>query len=207
MPLEDYLNEKFGNKSPRDVNRFKLSNVNANGAGLAANFQDTREEFAPGEFTKLSDSDKLSSRSFERLPSGFSLTGAAEVRVSAPVTRDVTYELSYLHRKVAKLEFRGLVKLARSAYDRLVKGSAVRKSPLSFQQTRPSLNAPKQVVVNEEMFVVAGVSDLKPFGADDGGEVRFKTQAEAVQRQRELLRLDPALAGQVQVVSHFELSS
>lgn len=205
MPLEDYLIEKVGSKSPRDVNRFKLSNVNAGGAGLAANFQDTREEFAPGELTKLSDSDKLSSRSFERLPSGFSLTGGAEVRVSAPVNRDVTYELSYLHRKTAKLEFRGLVKLARSAYERLVKGSAVRRSPLSFQRTRPSLNAPEQVVLNEETFVVAGVSDLRPFAADDGGEVRFKTQAEAVQRQRELLRLDPALAGKTQVLSHFEL--
>jgi hypothetical protein len=207
MPLEDYVVEKFGNKEPLDANKFKLSNVTANGTGLPANFQDTREEFAPGQFTKLSDSEKLSSRSFESLPSGFSLTGAAEVVVSTPVTRDVTYELSYLHRKVAKLEFRGLVKLARSAYDRLVKGSAVRKSALSHQQTRPSLNAPEQVVLNEETFVVAGVSDLKAFVAEDGGEVRFKTHAEAVQRQRELLRLDPALAGRVQVVSHVELSS
>ncbi|AGW90324.1 DUF6603 domain-containing protein [Cupriavidus sp. DF5525] len=207
FPLENYLIEKFGNKAPLNVNKFRLSNVNANGGDIPANFQDTREQFAPGEFSKLSDSDKLSRRSFEALPSGFSLTGTGDLVVPLPVRRDVSYELNYLHRKVVRLEFRGLVQIALRAYDRLVKGSAVRRSALAFQQTRPSMNAPEAVVLPEEDFALANVSDLKPHLAGAGGALIFKTQAEAAQRQQELIRSNPALAGQVQVVSRFELNS
>jgi hypothetical protein len=37
--------------------------------------------------------------------------------------------------------------------------------------------------------------------------VLFTTAAEAYQRQQELIRQNPALSGQIQVVSHFELHS
>jgi len=207
LPLEDYVIDKVGTKVPLNINKLKLSNANSNGAGVPANFQDTREEFAPGEFSNMSDSDKLSRRSFERLPSGFALSGTSNLVVPLPVPCDVTYELSYLHRKVAKLEFRGIVKFALRAYDRLVKGSAVRKSALSHLQTRISMNAPEQVVVSDEAFALASVSDLTLLKASDSEQVRFKTQAEAYQRQQELIRQNPALAGKVQVVSHFELNS
>lgn len=207
LPLEDYVIEKFGNKAPLDVNTFKLTNANSNGVGVAANYQDTREQFAPGEFSKLNDSDKLSRNSFERLPSGFSLVGASDLVTPIPVQRDVLYELSYLHRKQARLEFRGLLQMALGTYNRLVKGSAVRKSALSLQQTRPSMNGPAQVVLPEEGFALANVSDLKSHLNGEGGAVVFKTQAEAYQRQQQLIQQNPALAGQVQVVSHFELNS
>ena len=121
--------------------------------------------------------------------------------------RDVVYELSYLHRKTARLEFRGSIKIALRAYDRMVKSSAVRKSALSFQQTRPSMNAPEQVVLPRESFAIANLADMKAHSTADGGTVFFQTEAEAYQRQQELTRKNPALAGKIQVVSHFELNS
>ena len=63
----DYLIEKFGTRKPLADNKFKLSNANANGVPIAADFQGVREQFAPAQFSALSDSDKLSRRSFERL--------------------------------------------------------------------------------------------------------------------------------------------
>jgi hypothetical protein len=207
LPLDDYVIEKFGNKKPLNENRFKLSGAISNGASIPADYQGIREQFAPGQFTELSDSDKLSRRSFEHLPSGFSLPGTSNLLVAPPVARPVVYELSYLHRKEGRLEFRGLLKLALRAYDRLVRGSAVRQSVLAHQQTRISVNAPERVVLPQESFAIANIADLNPHLQDDQGAVLFKTQAEAYQRQQELTRQNPALDGQIQVVSHFELNS
>jgi hypothetical protein len=205
LPLEDYVIDKFGNKKPLAANRFKLTNANSRGAMIPADYQSVREQFAPGNFTELSDSDKLSRKSFEPLPSGLKLTATQDLLVAGlPVTRDVIYELSYLRRK--RLEFKGLVHLMVKAYGRLVKGSAIRQSALALQQTRTSLNAPAQVVLPQESFVIASTTDLRSHVQTGDGPMFFATQAEAYQRQRELIAANPGLAGGIQVVSHFELN-
>jgi len=82
----------------------------------------------------------------------------------------------------------------------------VRQSALSLQQNRVSLNAPAQVVLPPESFVIANTADLKPHGQGTNGPLIFATQAEAYQRHQELLQQNPELAGQIQVVSQFELN-
>jgi hypothetical protein len=204
LPLEDYLIQKFGMKKPLSENKFKLTNANSNGAAITADFQGVREQFAPGNFTELNDSDKLSRRSFEKLPSGFRLTATSDLLTTLPVVRPVDYELSYLRRK--GLEFSGLIKLAVRAYERLVQGSAVRQSSLSHRKNRKSLNAPPEVTLPAEAFAIASSADLKSHVKNESGPVLFATQAEAYQRQQELIAEDPMLGGQIQVVSHYELN-
>jgi hypothetical protein len=181
-----------------------LTNANSDGTPIPADFVNVREQFAPANFSELSDSDKHSRRSFEKLPSGFKLSSTSDLFVATPVQRPVSYELSYLRRKT--LTFKGLVKLAVLAYDRLVKGSAVRQSSLALQQTRVSLNAPPAAVLPEETYAIANTVDLKSHVTNPQGAVLFSTQAEAYQRQQELIAQNPNLAGQIQVVSHFELN-
>lgn len=204
LPLEDFEIQKFGNKKPLAENKFKLTHANSDGAEIPADFQGTREQFAPGNFLELSDSEKLSRKSFDSLPSGFKLTATSDLLTTLPVVRPVDYELSYLRRE--RIVPKGLIKLFVLAYDRLVKGSAVRQSGLARQQTRVSLNAPPQVGLPQETFAVANAADLKAHVTNTDGPVLFATQAEAYQRQRELIAQNPALAGQLQVVSHFELN-
>lgn len=100
-----------------------------------------------------------------------------------------------------------MVNLVLKIYERAVKGSAVRQSVLSVQQTRTSLNAPPKVALPAEGFAVASSVDLKSHVTDANGPVLFATQAEAYQRQHELLAANPALVGTLQVVSHFELNA
>jgi hypothetical protein len=207
MPLEDYRIEKFGARKPLNESQFKLSGANAGGLPIPADYSGVREQFAVSQFTELSDSDKLSRASFERLPSGFSLTGTSNVQAPLPVTREVAYELSYLRRKPLRIDFSGVVRLAGLVYQRLVRGSAVRQSALARQQVRPSMNAPAQVVLPSEQYAVASVADLTAVGAPGEGVRTFSTQAEAYQHQQELLRRNPGLEGQLQVVSQFELAS
>jgi hypothetical protein len=204
LPLENYVIQKFGTKKPLAENTFSISAAQSRNVVIPADYQSVREQFAPGHFLELSDSDKLSRRSFDKLPSGFKLTGTADLAVATPVIRPVVYELSYLRRR--RLEFKGLVTLMIRAYDRLVKGSSVRQSSLSYQQNRVSLNAPRAVVLAEESFAIANVADLKFYSQGGGAPMVFATQAEAYQRQQALLAGNPALAGRIQVVSHFELN-
>jgi hypothetical protein len=132
------------------------------------------------------------------------LSGTSDLFVGTPVQRPVDYELSYLRRK--QLFFKGLIKMALVMYDRVVKGSAVRQSSLALQQNRISLNAPPSAVLHEETYAIASTIDMKSHVTDAAGPVLFSTQAEAYQRQQELIAQNPNLVGQVQVVSHFELN-
>jgi hypothetical protein len=207
MPLEDFKIDRFGARKPLNENHFKLSGANASGLPIPADYQNVREQFAISQFSDLTDSDKLSRSSFERLPSGFTLTGTSNLKATLPVTRDVAYELSYLRRKPVRTTFSGVVKLAVRAYERLVKGSAVRQSVLAQQQVRASMNAPPKVVLEAEQFAVATVTDLTAYAKAGESPRRFSTQAEAYQHHQALVERDPALAGQIQVVSHFELAS
>jgi hypothetical protein len=204
LPLEDFVIQKFGNKKPLAENKFRITNANSGGAPIPADFQNVREQFAPGNFLELSDSEKLSRKSFDKLPSGFKLTATSDLLTTLPVVRPVDYELSYLRSE--EIVPRGPVQLFVLAYDRLVKGSAVRQSGLAKQQTRVSLNAPPQVGLPQETFAVANAADLRSQLTTSAGPVLFATQAEAYQQQQELIAQTPALAGQLQVVSHFELN-
>ena len=67
LPLEDFHIQKFGTKKPAGENKFKLTNANSDGTPIPADFLNVREQFAPAKFSELSDSDKLSRRSFEKL--------------------------------------------------------------------------------------------------------------------------------------------
>lgn len=207
LPLEDYRIDKFGARKPLNEHQFKLSNANAGGLPIPADYSGVREQFAVSQFSELSDSEKLSRRSFEQLPSGFSLTGTSNVQATLPVTRDVAYELSYLRRQPLRLDFGGVILLVSRAYQRLVRGSAVRQSALAQQQVRLSMNAPGQVVLPSEQFAVASVVDLTAYVEAGVSARTFSTQTEAYQHQQELLRRNPDLEGQLQVVSHFELAS
>jgi hypothetical protein len=204
LPLEDYAIQKFGTKKPLAENKFKLTNANSGGSPIPADFQSIKEQFAPGNFTELTDSDKLSRKSFEKLPSGFRLTSTSDLTTTLPVVRPVDYELSYLRRK--KLIFKGLIEVVLLSYQRLVKSCATRQSVLAYQQNRVSLNAPLAVSLPEESFAIASADTLASHITNAQGPVLFSTQAEAYQRQQELIAENPGLAGQIQVVSHFELN-
>jgi uncharacterized protein DUF6603 len=204
LPLEDYLIQKFGTKKPKAENKFKLTNATSDGSSIPADFQGVREQFAPANFSELSDSEKLSRKSFEKLPSGFQLTSTSDLATTLPVVRPVDYELSYLRQK--QLQFSGLFKLGLSAYRRLVKSSSPRQSVLAYQQNRISLNAPPTVALPKDAFAIASSDDLRSHVTDAQGPVLFATEAEAYQRQQELIADNPALAGNIQVISHYELN-
>jgi hypothetical protein len=191
-PLEFPIN-RFGNKKVLGDTTFALT-------WSAGTSQEAREEFAVANFVTLSDSDKLSRKSFEAMKSGLRFSAGDGSTVGASVQKDVNYELSYVHRKRGIVVRAGLVPLLRSLFDTLTRGGAIADSPLSVAKRRPGGNGPAVVEVAGDEYHVVNVSDLAGHGT-------AATEAEAYALRDRLVGADPSLAGSIQVVAAHELAT
>jgi hypothetical protein len=185
--------QKFGNKIPRDDTKFTIDPEVGD-----IHTDPVQELFAPANFFELSDDDKLSTPSFERMKSGFKITGSSALNVAENIiNKSVDYEFSYLDRKEKrKYMLPGLF------FKSATKFSAASQSPISHLNNRVSINAPQKVEVVKEKFVVANVSDMSIFS----NEIAAGTYTEVVQAYNNLLKEKPGLNGQLQVLSEFELN-
>jgi hypothetical protein len=195
VPL-DFKIDRFGNKKPSGDTSFAISRP---GGGT----DDTREQFAVAEFVTMSDSEKLSRKSFEQMKSGlrFGVGEGSEAR--ARVEKDVTYELSYVHRHSSTIFLFALLPLQKVLFDQLSGAGAIAESALSVNKRRAGGNCPAAVAVTEAAFHVVKVSDLSPAGENASAA----TQAEAWALHDHLVAADPALAGTLQVVADHELAA
>jgi hypothetical protein len=193
VPLEFTIN-KFGNKKPAADTLFTMTYA-------AGNSTDNQEEFAIGNFLQLTDSEKLSRHSFERMKSGLVFQTSNSSVYGSFIDKDVDYELSYVHRKKGLSIRMGIVKLFGGIFDVLVKGSAPSRSAFAASRTF-SNNAPARVDVPAPQYMVVNNSDLSLYSpASVAG-----SQAAAYDMHDALIRQDPSLQGNIQVVSAYELN-
>ena len=81
--------------------------------------------------------------------------------------------------------------------------AAVAASPLSYLNSRLSANAPDKVMVTEQQYAIAGISDLKLYNEED---VRAGSYTEVYQQYSNLIRRQPELSEQLQVVATYEVN-
>ena len=192
VPLA-YPLQKFGNKKP-DVDRFELTTA-LGGVG------EEREEFAVAQYKKLSDSDKLSAPSFERMKSGLKFSTGDATETGARVLVEVDYELSYVHRSIGIIVVAGIYKMFSTVFTALAGGTNASKNAFSKVKNGGGVK-PASVRINDGEFLVVGVADLAPHAG-----MSAKTMAEAVAMQDALVESDPTLKGKVQVVAAHELAA
>ncbi|MGH7616872.1 MAG: DUF6603 domain-containing protein, partial [Gemmatimonadaceae bacterium] len=144
VPLDMAIN-KFGTQQPSGDTTFSITR-----SGAAAT--DAVEEFAIANFVVMSDSEKLSRKSFEQMKSGlqFSTGAAADTGVSVP--RDVTYEMSYVHRKITKPV--GRLGLPKSMFDKMRNGGAIARNRMSVSSRKAGGNGPATVAVDPDAYHV-----------------------------------------------------
>ena len=185
--------QKFGDKKP-DAEKFELTTV-------LGGVSEQREEFAVAQFKKLSDSDKLSAPSFERMKSGLKFSTGDASETGARVVVDVDYELSYVHRSAGLTIFAGLYKLFGNVFAALAGGTSASKNAFSTVRNGGGVK-PAAVSIAEAEFLVVGVADLSPHAG-----LTARTMAEATAMRDALVKSDPTLRGKVQVVAAHELGS
>ncbi|MDX1940937.1 MAG: DUF6603 domain-containing protein [Saprospiraceae bacterium] len=205
LPL-NYKIEKYGERKPKDVDLFSITRVSVgidNPAISGAAYNAEKELFAPGNFTKLSDSQKLSRKSFEKMDGGFKMMDSGTLKtVSTGLNAtELDYELDYTsddkpkEKSSNKLNTNGFLYLSRSA--------AVSQSILSWKNASANpLNRPEEVNVNGVEYTLANTADLKEYIPG----FRVGSQAEAFAKYNEILAAEPELATSIQVVESFELT-
>ncbi|MEO8513358.1 MAG: DUF6603 domain-containing protein [Ignavibacteria bacterium] len=199
VPL-DYTINKFGNKVPDGADRFSISDIKSDTLNMAS--VTLKELFAPANFTEMSDTEKISRKSFESMNSGFEVNSSSGLLAAAVVEKSVEYELMYLRKKNFKLVFGGLYKYVKDLFNITTKGSAVSQSTLSYYNNKQSSNAPDSLSVASEEYGIANVSDMKLY---DSG-FKAGSQAEVFQKYNELISKKPELKNKIQVLSTYEMN-
>ncbi|PYI72999.1 MAG: hypothetical protein DMF02_02170 [Verrucomicrobia bacterium] len=133
--------------------------------------------------------------------SGLRFSTGDSSQTGANVDKDVTYELSYVHRKRGLTIRAGLVRLFGSVFSMFSGAGAVTKN--KFAVSRRIGGTPiAKVDVEEPEFRVVNGTDLTLHGEG----LSAKSEAEAWQLHDELVAEDPSLQGRLQVMSSYELS-
>ncbi|MDR8391883.1 hypothetical protein NC796_12060 [Aliifodinibius sp. S!AR15-10] len=203
IPL-NYQIEKYGTRKPLNENKFQVTEVKV-GERVEAK-DDVKELFAPEHYTKLSEREKLSRKSFERMDSGFSLRDTGKLLTAQPHLDpvDLNYELNYTEDDEQLRPVATTTHIVLQAFAHMSREAAVSKSDLGWKKSiAASLNQPGKVGLAEDGFAIANTSNLHEF---DGG-FRASTYAEAKAQYDQLVKEDPTLEDKIQVVESFELNN
>lgn len=197
VPLDMTIN-KFGTQRPADYQNFSLDIADAGGTNFPE--ENVQDFFAPAEYLELSDSSKLSRKSFEEFNSGVSIKGGDEIKSSYLMERELEYEQIVMDSRNAP-EPAVLVKETALRFNAFRKNGSAAKSKLGTKSKPKSENAPPKVSVKQEKFAIANVDDLTQYGGMEAG-----SEAEARVMLEELLNGNPALEDSIQVVPFYEVA-
>ncbi len=199
IPL-NFRFEKVGNERTSDYQAFNFS------IDQYSEADQLRDFFAPAEYLLLSDSQRLSRNSFERMPSGRTAKGGDAFSSADYVGRDYEFEQlildgpDFFARRPAEAD---RIQLDQSDYEAFAKGNAVARSP---QGRRNALKpaADKPVQRREAQYGIVERADLTIVEMNDKS-LLYGSQAEAVQVLRAIENAKPQLSRRFQVVPAYEI--
>ena len=194
--------DRVGSQKPSDAKKFALSVDDTIGATLSREAY-VKEQFAPAQFFEMSDSEKLSRKSFEKLDGGITLSDEVNaLKFSYFVKRELEYETIVIDNNYKR--FIGLVqKLLGFFAGFLLKGNAVAKSKLSWKYQSDVAPKREKVEVFQEGFSVVSKDDLTLLDDQSAGE----SETEAIGLMREKMDADPDLKDKIQVVPNYEVNT
>lgn len=201
MPLDLDI-DKLGNQSISDIKRASVTKAESGPENL--NIIAEEEHFARAQYQKLSDADKLSKPSFERMTGGARITiGKQSLRSSKMVRRIVDYEMIIVDLEPVKpFKFGILFKQIPLLFTHFLKANTVSKSSLSKNQKSALQPFDQKMDVKQEAYSVVNNGTNKPFDQKSS----FKSQAAADDYMKQLVKKNPNLHKDLQVVSEFEVS-
>jgi hypothetical protein len=201
VPLNRTI-ERFGELSLAGPTTFSVESVTV-GTDAGLEWSGAQDHFAPGHFHKLSDAEKLSRPSFERMDAGVTLGGAA-LQHGTVMGAEVVYETTVLddpwdgQRKAPPYRI-PLTHLLASAGLGAAARSGLRQSGLERFAPRPGQSP--LVDLTEDRFVVVAAEDLAAHPAISGASAR----GAALDALRRHEAAHPEDRGRYQVIALHEL--
>lgn len=191
--------EKFGETQPTGPLRFDITRVALAGVTADDRTDSSREHFAPAQFFKLSDDEKLSRPGFEAMEAGKRI-GTSGVDHPVGVETSFGYE-----DVVVDLEPNTGIKQRRAGQPKTYTSTSALLTALAAGGTSDTYAAEGyEIAFEEPVYVVAGTDDLEVSVAVGATPAEGLTYTEASQERERHLAKVPADAERTQVVSAHE---
>jgi hypothetical protein len=196
LPLDIKL-DTVGNQKPSDVNRLS---VGVTGGGLEKK-ADALEQFAPAQFQKFSDAEKLSRPAFAPEHAGVELApSGATLRSSLMVRRVVRYEEIIIDNNFKRFA-RRFFEFSGALFNFFLLGSSAARCALSHAAKKQLNPFADKVTVGGEGFSVVFQSNNR---AHSAGAIGFHSEASAREHLSRAVASDPSLADALHVIPEFE---
>jgi hypothetical protein len=201
MPLDLDI-DKLGNQTISDIRRVSVSKVQSGSTTLT--LEPEVEYFARAQFQKLSDAEKLSKPSFERMTGGVRISiGNQSLRSSKMVRRKVDYEMIIVDIEPVKpLKYGIFFKQLDIFFGHFLRANSVSKSTLSKSYKKKLEPFDEKLNMTQEGYSVVSAFNNKPFNKNS----KFSSQSAAEDYMKQLLTNEPNLHKELQVVSDFEVA-
>lgn len=201
LPLDLDI-DKVGNQKTSDIKRAAISQVNSAGNPLTAT--PVTESFARAQYQNMSDADKLSKPSFEKLHGGVSITmGGQSVNTSKMVRRMVKYEEIIIDKEPRRpLKVGQFLVQIGALFMHFLKGTAATKSTLSKKYKDSVQPFAEKVTVKEEGYTVVFTDNNKAYSQ----AASFSSEAMAADYMKQQVGMDPNLKEKIQVISTYEMN-
>ncbi len=207
VPLEMKFN-KYGANQPSDYQKFKLSLGIGDVEDDFTGVQKVEDFFAPAQYIKMSDNEKLSKKSFEKYQCGLRAIGMDGFDSHDYVERVYEHEICIIDDPDESPNESRYMLEDLTHFDCFVKGNSVAKSIMGREFTkREGIRPPEERIVTvEEEFILVNANDLTPI-TNGGEQLRYGTQTEANSIVELLCQEMPELDGQIQVVPVHEMET
>ena len=202
LPLDLEI-DKLGNQTISDIKRASITKGESGTEILTVSPEE--EHFARAQYQKLTDADKLSKPSFEKMTGGARITvGNQSIRSSKMVRRKINYEMIIVDLEPVKpLKFGVLFRQLDLLFGHFLKANTVSKSTLSNNHKKKLQPFEEKLDMKQEGFSVVNNSNNKVFD----GKSNFSSQAAAEDYMKQLVAKDPNLNMELHIVSEFEVEA
>lgn len=198
MPLGLRL-DTIGTQKPNDVSKVAIAVM---GGGLAKT-GDVFDKFAPAQFQKFTDAEKVSKSAFSTELAGLDLSAAgADMRSSRMVRRDVRYEEIIIDSNYKRFQRRFRL-FANKLFTFFLNGAAITQCTLSQASIKTLKPFDDKVEILPESFAVVLQSNNKAFSATSV----FHSEASAREFMATQAVNDASLADTLHVVPGFEVAA
>ena len=201
LPLSVTI-DKIGNQKTSDIRRINI--LSATSGGVSLTLESVNENFARAQYQNLSNAEKLSKPSFEKMPGGVSISmGSGTVKNGKMVRRKIEYEITIVDKEPRKpfkfgLFYTEIVVL----FANFIKGGSVSKSVLSrgHKEKRQPFN--EKLNTKEEGFAVAFTSNNKAYSTT----AKFGSETQANDFMQDQILKNPSMKEDIHVVPTYELN-
>ena len=202
MPLTVKI-EKIGSQKVSDIQKVAITKATSGGDELK--LEDVNEDFARAQYQNLSDADKLSKPSFEKLPGGVNISlGGINIKNGKMVRRKVEYEVTIIDKEPQNPLPKGMLFAAGGLlFTHFLKGNSASKSSLSKNQKEKLSPFAEKIDVGQEGYAVAFQSNNNAFAS---GTV-FASEMMAQTFMQEQIAKNPSLKKEIHIIPNYELNA